>query len=70
MAKIMIDNDLIINTDELEECYRHEKTIYFAYKSGERRSYHWESKKEAQCIFGKIANLMLIPEENKIEVFV
>lgn len=70
MAKIMIDDDLIIETDRVDEIYLKERYIYILYKSGQRHSYYFDSSKEARYIFGKIANIMNIIEEHKIEVFV
>lgn len=69
MSKIMIDNNLIINMDNIDEVYMSNCTIQFLYKNGKRHGYTFDSHKETRYVFGKIANMMEIPEEHKIEVF-
>lgn len=70
MAKIMIDDDLIIETDRVDEVYLKERYIYILYKSGQRHHYYFDSPKEARYVFGKISDIMNIVEEHKVGVFV
>lgn len=70
MAKIMIDDDLILDTDRVDELYYKDDSILILYKNGARHSYRFDSPKEAKYIFGKIANIMNIIEEHKIGVFI
>ena len=66
MAKIIIKNRIIIETDAIDELYREEKRINLLYKSGAERRYFFDSIKEAEYIMGQISNFLEIPEENKI----
>jgi len=70
MAKIMIDDDLIVETDRVDEVYLRQCTISILYRNGARHSYSFDSSKEARYVFGKISDIMNIVEEHKIGVFV
>lgn len=70
MPKILVDNRVMIDTEELSWISVSGKQIFFCMKNTTERTSIWlDSEKEARYVFGRILNIMEVPEEHKIEVF-